>query len=117
MDLISAQYGPWEVECLPADGARLHALRFAGRDLLTGPPERFQPPEQDFGEYETRPVYGYDDCFPSVDPSDLPGHPGIRIRDHGELCWLPLVGHARRPSAHLHDSHDRRTDGAVHTHR
>jgi hypothetical protein len=61
----------------------------AGLDLLTAPPQRFEPPARDFGEYETRPVYGYDDCFPSVDPCDLPGHPGVRIRDHGELCWLP----------------------------
>ena len=38
--------------------------------------------------YETRPVYGYDDCFPTVDPCDFPGR-GWPIPDHGELCWLP----------------------------
>jgi hypothetical protein len=88
MSAISVQCGRWEVECLPDDGARLRSLRFAGHDLLTQPPRRFHPPAQDLGQYETRPVYGYDDCFPSIDACDLPGQPSVRIRDHGELCWL-----------------------------
>jgi hypothetical protein len=88
MNHVKLQHGRWEVECLPADGARLSVLRFAGRDLFTRPPTHFQPPTQDLGRYETRPVYGYDDCFPSVEPCALPGREGIRVPDHGELCWL-----------------------------
>jgi hypothetical protein len=89
MRAVRLQHGDWEVECLPTDGARLSLLRYAGRDLLTGAPAHFRPPTRDFGEYETRPVYGYDDCFPSVDSGDFPEHAGMRVRDHGELCWLP----------------------------
>lgn len=83
------EFGAWAVECLPEDGARLSRLRFQGHDLLTREPGAFRPPAQDFGEYETRPVYGYDDCFPTVDPCELHDRPGVHIRDHGELCWVP----------------------------
>ncbi|MBN2210558.1 MAG: hypothetical protein JW709_04105, partial [Sedimentisphaerales bacterium] len=44
-------------------------------------------PGDDWGRYETRPVYGYDDCFPTVSPCESPG--GGYIPDHGEICWLP----------------------------
>ena len=89
MDTCAFEFGPWAVECSPDDGARLSRLRFQGRDLLTRKPDAFRPPARDFGEYETRPVYGYDDCFPTVEACALPGRPGVCIRDHGELCWVP----------------------------
>ena len=82
------RFGPWEVECLAEDGARLGALRFAGVDLLTPAPADFRPPAANCGAYETRPVYGYDDCFPTVDPCPFPGRERCLIADHGELCWL-----------------------------
>jgi len=88
MDALRVQFGPWEAECLPHDGARLSRLRFAGRDLLSRAPQSFCPPKRNLGEYETRPVYGYDDCFPTVDPCSMPGWKGVDLRDHGELCWL-----------------------------
>lgn len=82
------RFGPWDVECLPADGARLGALRFEGQDLLTGRPTTFRPPSSDYGRYETRRVYGYDDCFPTVDGCVYPGSRTFQVPDHGELCWL-----------------------------
>lgn len=69
------------------DGARLSRLCYQGFDLLTTKPIDFTPPSEDYGEYETRPVYGYDDCFPSVEVSKYPGLDWT-VPDHGELCWL-----------------------------
>ncbi|MBZ5564961.1 MAG: hypothetical protein LAP13_21390 [Acidobacteriia bacterium] len=66
----------------------MSALRYAHQDLLTAPPATFHSPAGDYGQYETRPVYGYDDCFPTVDPCDFPTQ-GWPVPDHGELCWLP----------------------------
>ena len=75
----------WEMECNLADGARIGRLAYAGVDLLTTAPAGFRPPTADYGRYETRPVYGYDDCFPTVEAcGDWP--------DHGELCWLKWSG-------------------------
>jgi hypothetical protein len=82
------KFGPWEVACDLADGARIGALRYDGIDLLTTAPAQFRPPAKDYGRYETRPVYGYDDCFPTVDGCD--GWP-----DHGELCWRAWQGSAQ----------------------
>jgi hypothetical protein len=64
----------------------LTSLRYAGQQLLTTAPSRFRPPQADYGRYETRAVYGYDDCFPTVDACEVAGW---SIPDHGELCWLP----------------------------
>ena len=77
--------GRWEIECDLADGARIGRLRFDGVDLLTTTPADFRPPVADYGRYETRPVYGYDDCFPTVDACG-------QWPDHGELCWLRWSG-------------------------
>ncbi len=80
--------GPWEAEVLPGDGARISMLRYDGTGLLTEAPPSFRPPVSDYGLYESRPVYGYDDCFPSVDACSYP-EAGWDVPDHGELCWLP----------------------------
>ena len=87
-DRVNMCSGPWQAECLPGDGARLSRLAFNGQDLLTRPAAAFQPPKRDWGVYETRPVYGYDDCLPTVDSCRHPTLDWI-IPDHGELCWLP----------------------------
>ena len=79
------QIGRWEIECDLADGARIGRLRFEGVDLLTTKPADFRPPKADYGRYETRPVYGYDDCFPTVEACE-------QWPDHGELCWLRWSG-------------------------
>lgn len=79
----------WEVESDP-DGGRLTRVCWRGRSLLTGPHlpgGTFTPPDPAWGEYETRPVFGYDDCWPSLEVSAWPGR-DRRVRDHGELCWL-----------------------------
>lgn len=77
--------GRWEIECDLADGARIGRLRYDGIDLLTTKPADFRPPKADYGRYETRPVYGYDDCFPTVEACG-------QWPDHGELCWLYWTG-------------------------
>jgi len=79
--------GHWLVEYDLEDGARLGRLCYQGSDLLTTKPREFTPPSEDYGKYETRPVYGYDDCFPSVEVSNYPGLDWT-VPDHGELCWL-----------------------------
>ncbi|MCC5943069.1 MAG: hypothetical protein JJU37_16105 [Balneolaceae bacterium] len=81
------EYGKWALEYDLQDGARIGKLSYAGTDLVTTEPETFKAPETDYGLYETRPVYGYDDCLPSVEQSNYPGR-GWEIPDHGELCWL-----------------------------
>jgi hypothetical protein len=79
------RFGPWEVECRLEDGGRLVWLRYGGVDLLTQAPRRFLAADNRYGRYESRPVYGYDDCFPTVEACH--GWP-----DHGELCWLAWRG-------------------------
>ncbi len=80
-------YGPWHVEYLLNDGGRLSRIAFNEYDLLTTEPSGFCPPKHKHGKYEDRPVYGYDDCFPSVVACKFPGAE-ISIPDHGEVCWL-----------------------------
>ncbi len=74
----------WSCDCIPEDGARLSRLAYRDIDLLTGPPSTFRPPVS-CGLYETRPVYGYDDCFPSVTAGHHPTR-DIPVPDHGS-CW------------------------------
>jgi len=82
------QFGPWSIEYLLVDGGRISRLRYNSIDILTLEPNNFKAPESDYGLYETRPVYGYDDCFPSVSECKYPDSDWI-VPDHGELCWLP----------------------------
>ncbi|NQU38786.1 MAG: hypothetical protein HQ523_02430 [Lentisphaerae bacterium] len=88
MSVVRCKVGPWVAECLPDDGGRVTTLRFDGRDILTAAPANFRPPMANYGEYERRPVYGYDDCLPTMDACR---HPELdwTVPDHGELCWLP----------------------------
>ena len=64
MTTTIANFGTWHIQCIPEDGARISILKYDGYDLFTGNPSAFKPPEKFIGEFETRPVYGYDDCFP-----------------------------------------------------
>src|SRR5450759_2067574 len=86
MKTKKATFGNWHIQCVPEDGARISVLKYEGNDLLTANPAAFKPPEKFYGEFETRPVFGYDDCFPSVDPCIYPEEQ-FKCRDHGELCW------------------------------
>ena len=86
MNILKADFGNWHIEYIPDDGARISNLSYAGHDLLTSVPVSFRAPDRFHGEFETRPVYGYDDCFPTVDPCIYPGA-GTDCRDHGKLCW------------------------------
>lgn len=87
MKTIEANIGNWYIQCIPHDGARISVLRYEGQDLLTANPPSLKSPEKFYGEFETRPVFGYDDCFPSVDSCIYPDEQ-FEVRDHGELCWL-----------------------------
>ena len=80
--------GPWHIEFRLDDGGRLSRIFYKGFDLLTSEPGGFHPPMTEIGQFERRPVYGYDDCFPSVGACQYP-ESSIQIPDHGELCWLP----------------------------
>jgi hypothetical protein len=81
-------FGPWHLEITPEDGARVSRLAYKGYDLLTVAPQKFRAPGPGYGPYESRPVYGYDDCFPSVVPCRYP-ESEWDVPDHGEVCWLP----------------------------
>jgi galactose mutarotase-like enzyme len=85
--ITTCEFGPWSVAYALADGGRLTRLQFRGVDLLTSEPHAFHQPRGDYGSYETRPVFGYDDCFPTVDACSFPGLEW-QVPDHGELCWL-----------------------------
>ncbi len=80
-------HSPWHIEYRLNDGGRLSRISYRGYDLLTPEPANFRPPRVDQGQYEQRPVYGYDDCFPSVGACSYP-ESKLSIPDHGELCWL-----------------------------
>ncbi len=94
MNVLKADFDSWHIEYCPDDGARITALKYGGLDLLTPFPSGFRPPDSSSGEYETRPVYGYDDCFPTVDPCRYPLE-DFMCRDHGELCWEKWQAEAR----------------------
>lgn len=81
------RFQKWEVHYTPEDGGRLNRLSFDGVNLLTKEPLHFKPPKGDYGMYETRPVYGYDDCFPAVMPCTFINS-SWEVPDHGELCWI-----------------------------
>ncbi len=83
----SYKKGPWLIEFTPDDGGRLDRIAYDSYDLLTTAPREFRKPGTDYGEYENRPVYGYDDCFPSVESCAFPGIDWV-VPDHGEVCWL-----------------------------
>ncbi|MFZ1081946.1 MAG: hypothetical protein WAO19_08470 [Candidatus Kryptoniota bacterium] len=80
-------HGPWHIEYRLNDGGRLSRISYKDYDLLTVEPTNFCPPTTDYGQYERRPVFGYDDCFPSLGSCCFPGTK-IYIPDHGEICWL-----------------------------
>jgi hypothetical protein len=68
----------------------LDQLSYRGFNLLTTAPTAFKLPDNDYGQYENRPVYGYDDCFPSVSECLYPKSDWV-VPDHGEVCWLPFT--------------------------
>jgi hypothetical protein len=82
------RFGQWSVACEPSDGGRVSHLGWNGFELLTQPPVSFLPPRGNLGRYELRPVFAYDDCWPSVETCPFP-QKDWQVPDHGELCWLP----------------------------
>jgi len=43
------QFGPWGIEYLAADGARISRLTYEKMDLLTTEPQNFTAPQKDYG--------------------------------------------------------------------
>jgi hypothetical protein len=82
--MTEADFGKWHIEWIAEDGARISILKYAGNDLLTHVISSFRKPQNNYGEYELRPVYGYDDCFPTVDNCIYPGE-SYECGDHGAL--------------------------------
>ncbi len=75
MSTINYSDEEWVCACNPADGGRLTQLSWRGIPLLTEADPGFVPGDG----FESRPVYGYDDCFPAVAAQE-------GIPDHG-FCW------------------------------
>ena len=83
---LSFKVSNWKILANIEDGGRICSLEHNGFNFLTPAPKKFKEPSIFLGEYEKRPVYGYDDCFPSVVSCKLPGF-DFEVADHGNLCW------------------------------
>lgn len=87
--MISWESGDWRVLFDPNDGGRIASVKWHDYELLAQPylpGGKFLMPSDEYGEYEARQVYGYDDCWPSLDPSSW-SDMNCDVRDHGELVW------------------------------
>ena len=85
---ISLRAGEIEVVVIPSLGLKIGNLRRArGREWLWHNPEiPYAPPLPGASYVETADSGGWDECFPTVGPSPVPGMPGEpMLPDHGEL--------------------------------
>ena len=85
---IALRAGELEVVVIPSLGLKIAKLRRArGREWLWQNPEiPYSPPEPGASYVETADSGGWDECFPTVGPSAVPGDPGApMLPDHGEL--------------------------------
>ncbi|MEP7327247.1 MAG: hypothetical protein ABI836_14950 [Gemmatimonadota bacterium] len=76
-----------EVVVVPGLGAKLSNLRrHRGREWLWRNEQMpFAVPDSSASYVETADSGGWDECFPTVGPCDLPGPAAFRLPDHGEL--------------------------------
>ena len=76
-----------EVVAIPVLGAKLSNLRrHRGREWLWRNEQiPFAPPEPAGSYIENADSGGWDECFPTVGPCNLPGPHPVRLPDHGEL--------------------------------
>ncbi len=44
------EFGPWQLNFTPDDGARLDRVTYDHYDLVTTPPRSFREPDSDYGE-------------------------------------------------------------------
>lgn len=84
---IALRAGELEVVAIPSLGMKLSNLRRArGREWLWRNPQMpFTEPIPGTSYVETADSGGWDECFPTVAPSPVPGDPGPPLQDHGEL--------------------------------
>jgi hypothetical protein len=76
-----------EIVVAPALGARITNLRrLPGREWLWRNEQiPLAPPRAGASYADTADSGGWDECFPNVGTSPLPGHPSVMLPDHGEL--------------------------------
>jgi galactose mutarotase-like enzyme len=76
-----------EVVAIPSLGAKLSNLRrHRGREWLWRNEQiPLAPPDPAASYVETADSGGWDECFPTVGPCDLPGPNPVHLPDHGEL--------------------------------
>lgn len=78
-----------ELVVVPTLGAKITNLRrHRGREWLWRSDQiPLATPEPGASYVETADSGGWDECFPTVGPCELPGPPAVRLPDHGEL-WF-----------------------------
>jgi galactose mutarotase-like enzyme len=89
---IALRAGEVEVVAIPSLGLRLsHLRRAAGREWLWRNEQMpFATPKAGASYVDTADSGGWDECFPTVAPSPVPGSPGAPpLPDHGELWSAP----------------------------
>ncbi|MEO8294735.1 MAG: hypothetical protein ABI613_04395 [Gemmatimonadota bacterium] len=76
-----------EIVVTPAAGARITNMRrLPGREWLWRNDQiPLAAPQAGSSYVETADSGGWDECFPTVGPSPVPGKPGFMLPDHGEL--------------------------------
>ncbi len=84
------QGGGTRVRVVPALGGKIASLELLGREWLwTSDVIAPQPPVEGASYLLTGDTGGYDECFPTVAPCQLPsgvaGYGGLSLPDHGEL--------------------------------
>jgi galactose mutarotase-like enzyme len=89
---VALTTGEIEVVAVPSLGMKLTNLRRRrGREWLWRSDQiPFAPPRPGASYVETADSGGWDECFPTVGPSPVPGSPGTPpLPDHGELWSAP----------------------------
>jgi hypothetical protein len=87
--------GDTRVRIVPALGGKIVSLQLLGREWLwTSDATEARTPVEGASYVETADTGGYDECFPTVAPCQLPsgvaGYGGLSLPDHGEL-WTQGV--------------------------
>lgn len=81
--------GPLTLEILPALGAKLSSLRYAGTELLQQPLAPYAPRTREMG-FEESDASGFDECLPSVAGCQVETPAGtVTVPDHGDFWRIP----------------------------
>ncbi len=90
LGFVELQGGGSRVRIVPALGGKIDILEIGGRQWLWSNPGVTPAAPADTMVYsDTGELGGYDECFPTVAPCDIPGsikrYGGVKLPDHGEL--------------------------------